>query len=267
MSVPENKVEETKKEPESIDYEALARSEGWRPKEELGSSFNPKLYCDAEEYIKRKPFIDERKSYRSEIRELKKTIESVVSFTEKNAQLAAKRAISELKAERKEAIKLGDSDKVEALDENIKEHEKAVDVPPKDKVAPEIIEWTKSNDWFNKEMELQDFAVAYCASYTKAHPEDGMDKALEKTSQATRRAFPDSPYFKEKTAKREDPAQVETHKGESSKDGKGKKYSIDRLNAEQKLTYQAYVKPRSGKPTMTHDQYFQKLEEINALEA
>jgi hypothetical protein len=270
MPPEENKVEETKVEEKKVeekkpDYESAARAEGWRPKEELGPDFDPAKFIGAEEFIKRKPLFDTLKDQKKEIRELKKTIESVVAFSEKNAQLATKRAIAELKVQRKEAIKAGDADAVETLDTTIKEHEKVVEDKGQEKpsVAPEIVEWTKTNDWFNKDMELQDFAVAYCASYTKAHPAEGMDKALEMTARATKRAFPDSQYFKEKVVKREDPPVVETHKGDGGGDSK-KKYTVDRLNAEQKLAYKAYVKDAK---MMTHDQYFQKLEEINALEA
>ncbi len=264
----EKLVEEKKvdKKPEGIDYDALARAEGWRPKEELGPDFDAGKYVSAEEFIKRKPLFDTLKDQKKEIRELKKTIESVVSFSEKNAQLAAKRAIAELKSERKEAIKLGDVEKVESLDKSIEEQSNVAEstAKPKDAVAPEIIKWTESNEWFNKDMELQDFAVAYCASYTKAHPGDGMDKALEQTARATKRAFPESKYFSSKEEiRRESPATVETHKSEGGNDGKKKNYTINRLNPEQKLAYNAYVKQNK---MMTHDQYFEKLEEINALE-
>ncbi len=254
------------KNPEGIDYDALARVEGWRPKEELGPDFDAGKYVSAEEFIKRKPLFDTLKEQKKEIRELKKTIESVVSFSEKNAQLAAKRAIAELKSERKEAIKLGDVEKVEILDKSIEEQSSVAEstAKPKDAVAPEIIEWTKSNDWFNKDMELQDFAVAYCASYTKAHPGEGMDKALEQTAKATKRAFPDNKYFvSREEIRREAPPAVETHKSEGGNDGKKKNYTVNRLNTEQKLAYNAYVKTNK---MMTHDQYFEKLEEINALE-
>jgi hypothetical protein len=267
MPDPEVKVEEPKVEAPKkveIDYETAARAEGWRSKEELGPDFDAGKYVSAEEFMKRKPLFDNQKELKKEIRELKKQIEAVVNFSEKNAQIASKRAIAEFKAQRKEAIKAGDEVAVETLDTAIKDQEKILegaDKAKKEGVAPEIVEWTKTNQWFNKDMELQDFAVAYCASYTKAHPDEGMDKALEQTAKATKRAFPDSPYFKEAKVKREEAPVVESPKAEGG--GNGKKYTVDRLSAEQKLAYKAYVKEAK---IMTHDQYFQKLEEINALE-
>ena len=66
-------------------------------------------------------------------------------------------------------------------------------------------------------------------------------------------------------ARKTAPSPVETRTGESSTSqtpGSGK-YSMSRLNDDQRRSYDAYV--RKAK-IMTHDQYFKKLEEIDSLQ-
>jgi len=249
---------EVKAEEAKIDYETPARAGGWKPKEELGDDFDAAKFIGAEEFVKRKPLFDVIKQQNKELKELKKTVDSVVNFSQKNAELAAKRAVAELKAERKEAISTGDVEKVEALDTKIEEQKEVIkSIPP----APtEVMKWTEANEWFSKDPELQDFAVAYCANYAKRHPEASMEASLEATEKATKRAFPDSPFFKE-VSRRQDPPPVETHKGEGKGDAKVKKYTLDRLDEDQKRAYKQFM----AKKVMSHDQYFQSLEEIGAL--
>jgi hypothetical protein len=250
--------EEGKKEPPKNEYEDPARASGWKPLEELGDEFDKAKFVGAEEFVKRKPLFDVIKQQSKELKELKKTVESVVNFSQKNAELAAKRAVSELKAERKEAISTGDVEKVEVLDTKIAEQQEIVkSIPP----APtEVMKWTEANEWFSKDPELQDFAVAYCAGYAKRHPEASMETSLKATESATKRAFPDSPFFKE-VSRRQEPPPVETHKGEGKGEGKVKKFTLDRLDEDQKRAYHQFIKAK----VMTHDQYFESLEEIGAL--
>jgi hypothetical protein len=245
-----------------VDYEALAKAEGWRSKEELGADFDPAKYVGPEEFVKRKPLFETIKSQGKKIKELSKTVESVVSFSQKNAELAAKRAIAELNAQKKEAIKLGDVGTVEDIDKNIKEHEKVVEQTTQatPTVPSEIVEWTEKNEWFNADPEMQDFATAYCASYAKRNPKETMEKALDETAKAVKRAFPESKYFK---TRRNDPPPVEGPNNDGADTGgKGnRKYTMDRLTDEQRQCCNAYVK--AG--VLTKDQYFQKLEEIGEL--
>jgi cell fate (sporulation/competence/biofilm development) regulator YmcA (YheA/YmcA/DUF963 family) len=249
------KIGEEKKEVPEV--ETLARSKGWKSKEELGDSIDPADYVEPHEFLRMRPLLDTMRQQRKDIKDLKKTIDAVVSFSQQNAELAAKRAVAELKKERKEAISNGDVEKVEALDTSIAQQEKIASRPPE--VAPQVIEWTKNNDWFNKDPELQDFAVAWCQSYAKRNPDKPMEDALEATAKATKRAFPDNAFFKEES-RREDPSPVETHKSEGG-NGKKKSYTMDRLDDDQKRAYKQFM----AKKVMSHDQYFKSLEEIGAL--
>lgn len=251
------------KKDKEVDYEALAKKEGWRSKEELGDDFDAARYVGAEEFLKRKPLFETIKQQSKAIKRLEKTVDSVVSFSQKNAELAAKKAIADLNAQKKEAIEKGDVDSVTEIDKNIEDHKKVVDDAKiaASTIPAEITEWATKNPWFDTELEMQDFATAYCASYKKRNPTEDINKVLEETEKAVKRAFPDSKYFK---SRRSDPPAVETHKDDAGDTGgNNKKYTMSRLTEEQKLTYNAYVKKSK---MMTHDAYFQKLEEIGALE-
>jgi len=252
-----------KKEVEKIDYDKLARNEGWRSKEELGEDFDAARYVGAEEFLKRKPLFETIKQQSKAIKRLEKTVDSVVSFSQKNAELAAKKAIADLNTQKKVAIEQGDVASVTEIDKNIEDHKKVV-ADAKSAVAAipsEITEWVAKNSWFDTDLEMQDFATAYCSSYKNRNPREDINKALEETEKAVKRAFPDSKYFK---SRRSDPPAVETHKDDAGDTGgNNKKYTMSRLTEEQKLTYNAYVKKSK---MMTHDQYFLKLEEIGALE-
>jgi len=91
-----------------VNYEELARAEGWRPKAELGDAYDPLKYVSAEEFVKRAPLFLTIKSQSKAIKELRKTVESVVSFSKQNAELAAKQAIDNLLSQKRDAIVSGD---------------------------------------------------------------------------------------------------------------------------------------------------------------
>ena len=241
-------------------YEAAARSEGWKSKEELGDAYDPVRYVNAEEFIKRKPLFETIKQQSKSIKELKKTVESVVHFSKQNAEIAARNAIAQLKAQKKEAISIGDADAVELIDNSIKVQEQAAQNAAQTVVSipAEITEWAEKNKWFDLDMELQDFFTTFCASYAKRNPGQPIEMALQSAEAATRRAFPDSKYFA--PSRRPAAPMVEPQKGESAKSSA--KYSTSRLTDDQRRTYDAYV--RKSK-ILTHEQYFQKLEEIGAL--
>jgi hypothetical protein len=263
-----NEVVEEKKEvkEEKIDYEKLARDEGWRSKEELGEDFDAAKFVNAEEFIKRKPLFETIKQQSKAIKNLQKTVDSVVSFSQKNSEVAVKKAVAELNAKKKEAIHAGDVDAGAEIDKTIDEHKSTLVETKqiaKQEVPEEILEWTAKNKWFDEDVELQDFVTSYAASYSKRNPKESMTTVLAEATKAVKRAFPDNKHFKSNESRREKTAVVETHNDEGGNSEGGSKYSMSKLNEDQRLTYNAYVKKNK---IMTHEQFFQKLEEIGALE-
>lgn len=235
--------------PAGNDAEDAARAKGWRPKEEFTGDGD---WVDAEEFLRRKPFFDKMSQQRHEIKRLQRTVESMANHYHKSVAVAVDKAIKSLRAERREAIELGDVDRVDALDAEIAQQQQAV-VQPVNTVAPEIVDWVAENTWFNTDQDMRAFAVAFNENYLKANPQD-IGASLTKTLEAVKRAFPDK--FEHTQRKPSPPASPVESGGATHKPAK---YDTNRLTTEQKAAYNAYVKQHK---IMSHDEYFQGLEAI-----
>ena len=99
------------------------------------------------------------------------------------------------------------------------------------------------------------FAVAYNEAQLRKYPGE-LGKSLEDTLKAVKKAFPD----KFENQRRNNPPPVEGSAVASKGEGK---YSVARLNSEQKLVYNQLVKHHKQ---MTHDEYFKSLDEAGYLE-
>lgn len=237
------------------DYETLAREKGWKPKEEYEG--DPEVWVGAEEFIKRQPLFDKIKTQSKRLKELEKTVEALGKYYQINIQQAKEKAIADLKAQRREAIEVGDAVTVDQIDQKI-DHVKAIpepDIQPKG-MAPEIEKFVSDNStWFNKDEEMTSFAVAYNENYLRKHPDD-LDKSLEETLKAVKKAFPEKFVNQRKT----NPPAVE---GAATPNTGAGKYNMNRLSSEQKFVYNQLVKVHKQ---MSHDDYFKSLEEAGYLE-
>lgn len=237
----------TPAEPSSEDR---AREKGWRPKEEYTGDGD---WVDADEFLRRKPFFDKMGKQAQEIKRLQRTVESMANHYHKSMAVAVDKAVKNLRAERREAIELGDVDRVDAIDAEIATQQQQVAAQPANTVAPEIVDWVSDNQWFNTDAELRSFAVAFNENYLKANPND-LEESLRRTSIAVRKAFPDK--FEQPVRKPATPASPVESGAAAHKPAK---YDVNRLNPEQKQVYNAYVKQHK---IMSHDEYFKSLEEI-----
>lgn len=229
--------------------EEAARAKGWKADHE------GETYLTAKEFLAREPLFDKIKHQSKELREMKKTIDSMATHFRAATEAAVQQKIAEFKSDRRKAIEDGDVELVEQLDVAIQEQQQVkAHVPDTPSVAPEISEWTEKNKWFNSDTEMRDFAIAYNEAYLKRNPDD-LAKSLQETEKAVKRAFPD----KFENPKREQPQAVE---GGVSAQSQGRKYSTDRLSPEQKLAYNQYVKVHK---VLEHDEYFKQLEAIGEL--
>jgi len=242
--------------PESGSNEGIAREKGWRPKEEFDG--DPETWVSADEFVKRQPLFDKLKLQSKKVKELEKTVEALSKHYSISVQQAKDRAIAELKLERKEAIELGEASRVEELDNQIDEYKKLPDpTPVKPTMATEIETFIDDHkDWFNKDEEMTQFAVAYNESYLARNPGD-LQKSLDETLKKVKLAFPE--HFN--NSKRDNPPPVDG--GGTPPGGGGGKYSMNRLTPEQKLVYAQIV---TRHKQLSHDQYFKDLDEAGYLE-
>lgn len=241
-------------------YEEIARNKGWRPLEEFEGDQG--TWVGAEEFVKREPLFEKIKNQSKELRELRKTIDSMSSHYHKSVEVAVKRAVDDLKAKRREAIELGDVEKVEAIDNEIeKTKNDAAEAAPAKNADPDIPEeittWIGENKWYESNDEMRTFAIAYNEQFLRKNP-GKLEESLKKTTEAVKRAFPEE--FDKRNPKRDLPGAVETPS--AANNGGSTKQSVDRLTAEQKLVYNQYVKVHK---IMSHEEYFKSLEEIGEL--
>lgn len=237
------------------DYETSAREKGWKPKEEYEGDHDG--WVGAEEFIKRQPLFDKIKTQSKKLKELERTVEAMAKHYQTNIQQAKEKAIADLKAQRREAIEVGDAVTVDQIDQKI-DHVKAMpdpDIQPKG-MDPEIEKFVLDNStWFNKDEEMTSFAIAYNENYLRKHPGD-LEKSLDETLKAVKRAYPDKFTNQRKT----NPPAVE---GAATPNTGAGKYNMNRLTSEQKLVYNQLVKVHKQ---MSHDDYFKSLEEAGYLE-
>lgn len=242
-------------EQHNTDFEGIAREKGWKPKEEYDG--DSEGWIGAEEFVKRQPLFDKIKVQSKKLKELERTVEAMAKHYQVNIQQAKEKAISELKEQRKEAIELGDSAAVDQIDHKIDMVKQTPDPElPAKTLAPEIEQFVdEQRDWFNKDDEMTAFAVSYNEAYLKRHP-GSLGDSLKETLKAVKKAFPEKFANQKRTA----PPPVESG---GAPTGGNSKYSIGRLNKEQKLVYEQLVKVHKQ---MTHDDYFKSLESAGYLE-
>jgi L-fucose isomerase-like protein len=135
-------------------------------------------------------------------------------------------------------------------------------------LAPEIKDWVAANKWYATDMELHDFALAYNDSYLKRHPDD-LAGSLEATTRAVKKAFPEKFAGDAKpTVTKPGPSAVE---GSTASSGAGKKFTVSRLSADQKLAHDQYIKAgtfdkAAAEAKMSPTEfYIKQLDEIGEL--
>lgn len=240
---------------ETRSFEDIAKEKGWKPKEDY--SGEPDAWVGAEEFIKRQPLFDKIKTQNKRLKELEKTVEALGKHYQTNIQQAKEKAIADLKSERREAIELGEVDRVEQIDKRIEDVHKIPDpVAPPPVLASEIEQFVEEQrDWFNKDQEMTQFAISFNEAYLKTHPGD-LGKSLDETLKAVKRAYPEKFANQRRTA----PPSVEGAAVSTKTDSK---YSVSRLTHEQKLVYNQLVKTHKQ---MSHEDYFKSLEDAGYLE-
>jgi hypothetical protein len=262
---------ETEKEAAPTDpMEVAARADGWRPKGEYKG--DPGKWVDAKTWVEKGPLLKRISSQSEHIKELKSTVDAMAKHFNATVEATVKAKIAALRTEKKAAIESGDVAKVEEIDSQIDEQKAIkVDIPTGKEVAPVVKDWVKDNEWFIKDPELHDFALAFNDAYLKRHPGD-IDGCLRATGEATKRAFPEKFPAAKKEA--DDPApgrKPSAVEGSTTPSGGGKKFSLSRLTQEQKRAHDQYIKAGTfdkiaAAAKMTPTEYYVKqLDEIGEL--
>ncbi len=235
------------------EIEVEAGEKGWKQEGEYEGPTGG--YVSAKEFLQREPLFDKIKNQSKELKGLKKTIDAMVSQhkTQVDAQVTLR--MDELKTAKTAAIEAGDVEQVNKIDAELDQHKVAAAAAPE--IPDEVSEWVAENPWFNKDKEMNAWAIAHNKTYVANNADVSISDSLVATAEAVEKAFPEK--FKPKPKTPASPVEG----GSQPKDTKGKSnFSVSRLSEDQKTVYNQYVKVHK---IMSHEDYFKGLEQIGEL--
>lgn len=208
-----------------------------------------------DQFAKFEEKLDEISSkYEQRIAQLEAQLQNVAA-KDANVELASyDAAIARLKAERREALSMGDMDTFEAAEEQldkIKGEKAELELKLKQKAPPakappppEFVTWNKSNKWFGTNEEMTQVALAIGPVIEKQNPGMNPVQILAKVSAYMKAKYPKAfavPANMNKT----------NNTGTRQKGGNGKSYrdlpadakaACDEWVSEGKMTQEQYVK-------------------------
>jgi predicted RNase H-like nuclease (RuvC/YqgF family) len=160
--------------------EKEARQNGWVPQEQFRGE--PEDWMDAPAFVKKGREINpilrknnerlqrELDSNKAELKELQLTTKEFAAEFAKMKENAYKRAIADLKAQRREALKEDDHTLVDELEERIdtlKEEQAKKPEPKKETTGPDMTvlnAWRQENQWYDEAREPDLFDAAEAAA-------------------------------------------------------------------------------------------------------
>jgi len=160
MSDEVQKPEEGK--PQFTEIELKAIDQGWRPQDEWDG--DPADWRTAKEFVDRGELFKKIDTQNREIKEVKKAYDELARFHAKVKETEYKRALEDLKRQKKEALIEGDAAQVVEIDEAIdavREQQRAVPPPVQvDVVNPVFAAWKEKNGWYDSNVAMRGAADA-----------------------------------------------------------------------------------------------------------
>ena len=175
--VPEQQTETNTPEVVVDPYEAEAREQGWRPKEEFDG--DPVKWRPAKEFVERGELFGKIDHLGKELKETKKALKMLQEHHAKVKDTEYKRAVDELKALQKKHLEEGNSDgylETTELLTDLKAEQKArevLEVNQPQQPDPRFIAWVDQNKWYSKDPEMRQYADVLGTGYASANP--GLD--------------------------------------------------------------------------------------------
>lgn len=213
-------------QPEITSIEQRAIEMGWRPKEEFNGDEDD--FIDAKEFVRRQPLFDKISKQSEQLRRVHESLNQFKLHYNQVEQSAYERAIRDLKAQQKDAIKEGDLERYHELQEDIdaqKEQVQALkEVQPEPvstgETHPEFQAWTNRNPWYTSTAYMK----AYADEVGVRLARQGVAPAevLKQVEKAVREEFPS----KFRNSNKDTAPQLESSGKGSSRSGSGKEYSL-----------------------------------------
>lgn len=181
-------------EPEMDEIDTLASEMGWRPdgKDKAGETI------DAATYIRKSRDIQDTmrnhiKDQKQQIGDLGNSIEDLKIHNQRvyKAEVSKlKGELATLKSEKEDAVKDGDIEKVDELDEQIDDVKEAMAEPSLKEAPveyPKFDEWIKTNKWYDDNPEMATYADAIADKHMGAP----FERVADMVTKQVKEMFPD----------------------------------------------------------------------------
>lgn len=171
--------------------EIEARESGWVPEDEYTGDKNK--WVDAQEFVRRGPLFKKIDSQSRELKALRQAIADIQDLHQKDREVQYKKALAEVRAEKKAALIDGDADAVIEADEKLdmlreaqKETVPQVQAPAEQ--HPEFVNWVNRNPWYDNHKGMRAFADTVGVEFRS----QGMSPAdvLKAVEKEVRKEFP-----------------------------------------------------------------------------
>lgn len=183
----------------SPDIIAKAEKMGWTPKDQFKG--DPDKWRPADEFVERGenmlPLLRSQvKRQERQIAELTATVKDFTEHLSKADKRAYDKALADLKEARAAAIKAGDGETFDKVDDaiaDLRDKMKPKEAPPQqqDSIPPdEFNEWLSRNKWANDE-EMQHIGVGIRHALFKQHPDATPIELLDLVAKEVKRRFPE----------------------------------------------------------------------------
>lgn len=167
--------EEGKQEFEPTADETKALANGWTPKGEW--SGDPEDWIPAKQFNRNGELFGRINTYKHKIQNLEQSVDALKKHNEKVYETGFKDAIDSLKAQRRAALREGDAEAVEQIEEKIEQVEQKRDEQIKDlkqttavaEQHPAFEPWVERNQWYASDAKLRGAADALAREIVTQH--------------------------------------------------------------------------------------------------
>ena len=251
--VPTPVVDTPAAKPEFTKTEQTALDQGWVPQEDFHGEEHK--WVDAGEFLRRGELFGKIDSQNRELKETRKTLQALEQHYLNVKATEYKRALADLKKQKKEALIENNVEAVLNVDEKIDElrEEQIAEARQSAQTAqasqqqtphPEFVAWTQKNSWYDSSTPMRAFADARGTELQREgkSPSD----VLRLVAEEVRKEFPSKFY----NAKRDEAGSVE---------GTGAKGSAAKSKVELTEFEATIMKKLVGQGVLTKEQYMKDI--------
>ena len=187
--------------PQFSEAEEKAMKDGWVPKDQWEG--DPEDWVPARQFLKNGELFGRINSYKHKIQGLEKSVQALVKHNEQVFDAGYKAAEAQLKAERREALREGDVERVEQVEEKLEElkteHEEKkqefkAEAQPQATMHPSWEPWVDRNQWYVNDVRLRSYADGIAKEIVQEAQSAGQqiefDKLLLEVSRQVKEEFP-----------------------------------------------------------------------------